>query len=392
MTKPFAIAVAPNGARRTKADHPRLPMTASEIARDAAEALEAGAAMIHLHVRDTNGAHTLDADLYREAVAAVKETVGDRLVIQITTEAVGRYTPQEQIAVIDALTPESVSIALREILPEGQDEREAAALFERIEKAGTLYQIIIYEAAELARLDQLAARGILPEGPLAVLAVAGRYTEQGATDAELNAYIAANISRHQWMMCAFGPQETQFMIRAAHAGGNARVGFENNLWLPDGSIAPSNAAIVAATAAGCAASGRPLASADDLRSGCQPDASEGLESQRRQRTDNARHVGDVVVDELADIDAVLDVDLHQEVVVAAGGVKLRRDLALEQFVGDLVGPARRNLKLHENRSHQTCSGKNCSVLSARVDVRRHPISSVRVSACSGSARPSTTLK
>lgn len=267
MTKPFAIAVAPNGARRTKADHPRLPMTASEIARDAAEALEAGAAMIHLHVRDTNGAHTLDADLYREAVAAVKETVGDRLVIQITTEAVGRYTPQEQIAVIDALTPESVSIALREILPEGQDAREAAALFERMEKAGTLYQIIIYEAAELARLDQLAARGILPEGPLAVLAVAGRYTDRGATPEELDAYIAANISRHQWMMCAFGPQETQFMIRAAHAGGNARVGFENNLWLPDGSIAPSNAAIVAATAAGCAASGRPLASADDLRRG-----------------------------------------------------------------------------------------------------------------------------
>ena len=127
MTKPFAIAVAPNGARRTKADHPRLPITASEIARDAAEALEAGAAMIHLHVRDTNGAHTLDADLYREAVAAVKETVGDRLVIQITTEAVGRYTPQEQIAVIDALTPESVSIALREILPEVAAGRVIAA-------------------------------------------------------------------------------------------------------------------------------------------------------------------------------------------------------------------------------------------------------------------------
>jgi 3-keto-5-aminohexanoate cleavage enzyme len=116
MTNPFAIAVAPNGARRTKVDHPRLPMTAAEIARDAAEALEAGAAMIHLHVRDENGAHTLDADLYREAVTAVKQAVGDKLVTQITTEAVGRYTAQEQIAVVDALNPESVSIALREIL------------------------------------------------------------------------------------------------------------------------------------------------------------------------------------------------------------------------------------------------------------------------------------
>ena len=103
MTRPFAIAVAPNGARRTKKDHPRLPMTADEIARDAAEALEAGAAMIHLHVRDGEGVHTLDVDLYREAVKAVHAAVGDELVVQVTTEAVGRYTPAEQIAVIDAL-------------------------------------------------------------------------------------------------------------------------------------------------------------------------------------------------------------------------------------------------------------------------------------------------
>lgn len=265
MTHPFAIAVAPNGARRTKADHPRLPMSAAEIARDAAEALEAGAAMIHLHVRDANGEHTLDADLYREAVTAVRNAVGDRLVVQVTTEAVGRYTPTEQIAVIDALQPESVSIALREILPEGEDERAAAALFERMERAGTLHQIIIYNAPELARLDALSARGILPSGPLAVLAVMGRYTEQGATDGELDAYLEAGIARHQWMACAFGPRETQFMAQVAVAGGHARVGFENNLWLPQGQLAPSNAAIVRATVDASKDSQRGLATAQDLR-------------------------------------------------------------------------------------------------------------------------------
>src|SRR5690606_18666219 len=112
-------AVAPNGARRTKADHPRLPMSVDEIARDAVEALEAGAAMIHLHVRDRDGAHTLDAELYRQAMTAVRKAVGNDMVVQITTEAVGRYSAAEQIAVVDALQPESVSIALREILPEG---------------------------------------------------------------------------------------------------------------------------------------------------------------------------------------------------------------------------------------------------------------------------------
>lgn len=260
---PFAIAVAPNGARRTKADHPRLPMSAAEIARDAAEALEAGAAMIHLHVRDREGRHTLDADLYREAVEAVRNAVGDDLVIQVTTEAVGRYEPHEQIAVIDALRPESVSIALREILPENGDERTVAALFERMERTRTLHQIIIYEAGELSRLKNLATRGVLPDGPLAVLAVLGRYFETGASDDEFDAFIAAGIENHRWMACAFGPRESEFMQRAAEAGGHARVGFENNLWLPDGTLAQSNAALVsaAATSAGI----RGLAKADDLR-------------------------------------------------------------------------------------------------------------------------------
>lgn len=260
---PFAVAVAPNGARRGKADHPRLPMTAPEIARDAAESLDAGAAMIHLHVRDAQGAHVLDAGLYREAVAAVRASVGGRMVIQITTEAVGRYTPPEQIALVDALDPESVSIALREILPEGGDERPAAALFERMERAGTLHQIIVYDPEELGRLDALAARGVLPDGPLAVLAVLGRKTGTAADPAEFDAFLKAGLGRHAWMLCAFGAQETAFMARAAAAGGHARVGFENNLWLPDGTLAPSNAAIVAATVA--TAGSRPVASAEDLR-------------------------------------------------------------------------------------------------------------------------------
>ncbi|MCO6391049.1 3-keto-5-aminohexanoate cleavage protein [Aliihoeflea aestuarii] len=260
---PFAIAVAPNGARRTKADHPRLPISAAEIARDAAEALEAGAAMIHLHVRDREGRHTLDADLYREAVEAVRNAVGDDLVIQVTTEAVGRHEPHEQIAVIDALRPESVSIALREILPENGDERTVAALFERMERTGTLHQIIIYEAGELSRLKNLATRGVLPDEPLAVLAVLGRYFETGASDDEFDAFMAAGIENHRWMACAFGPRESEFMQRAAEAGGHARVGFENNLWLPGGTLAQSNAALVsaAATSAGI----RGLAKADDLR-------------------------------------------------------------------------------------------------------------------------------
>ncbi len=55
MTDPVVIAVAPNGARKSKADHPRLPLTPSELAECAQDCLDAGASMLHLHVRDAAG-------------------------------------------------------------------------------------------------------------------------------------------------------------------------------------------------------------------------------------------------------------------------------------------------------------------------------------------------
>ena len=118
---PTAIAVAPNGGRKVKADHPAVPLTPAELAVTAAQCLEAGAAMIHAHVRNADGSHLLDADAYRDAIAAIRSTVGDKLVMQITSEALGKYTPAEQRAVVQAVKPEAASLALRELVPLGVD-------------------------------------------------------------------------------------------------------------------------------------------------------------------------------------------------------------------------------------------------------------------------------
>jgi uncharacterized protein (DUF849 family) len=79
------------------ADHPNIPLTPTEMAETAAECLEAGAAMIHVHVRKKDGTHLLDADAYRETTNAIQSRLGDRVVIQITSEALGMYSPAEQI-------------------------------------------------------------------------------------------------------------------------------------------------------------------------------------------------------------------------------------------------------------------------------------------------------
>ena len=98
----LCIMVAPNGARRTRRDHPQLPLAPDELARTAAECLVAGAGAIHLHVRDGDGTHSLDAGRYRDAIHAVRETAPE-MVIQTTTEAAGLFDVDQQIAAVKAL-------------------------------------------------------------------------------------------------------------------------------------------------------------------------------------------------------------------------------------------------------------------------------------------------
>ena len=112
------IMVAPNGARRTKADHPALPVTIAETVETACACFAAGAGGIHAHLRDADQNHVLDAGLYSELIAEIGRAVPD-MAVQITTEAVGRYTPEEQRAVVQAVMPNTVSVALREMVPDG---------------------------------------------------------------------------------------------------------------------------------------------------------------------------------------------------------------------------------------------------------------------------------
>ena len=133
---PLIITVAPNGARRGKADHPAIPLTPAEIGIEAARCQEAGAAMIHLHVRDAEGRHSLDPDLYRAAIAAVRKEAGSDLIVQVTTEAVGIFTPDQQIAAMQALQPEAFSVAVRELIPDAASETAAARFLKQQAERG----------------------------------------------------------------------------------------------------------------------------------------------------------------------------------------------------------------------------------------------------------------
>jgi 3-keto-5-aminohexanoate cleavage enzyme len=257
---PLVVMVAPNGARRTKADHPNLPITPAEIAREAELCCAAGATILHVHVRDQDGSHSLDPELYRAVIDAVRQKLGERVVVQVTTEAVGRYRPAEQIAAVRALRPEAVSIALAELIPDDAAIDQAAAFLDWLKYERIAPQYILYAPEEVARFHDLRGRGVIPQRRPFALFVLGRYAARTeAQSRDLLPFLAAHDAGCPWAVCAFGPREAACVLTAAGLGGHARVGFENNLWLADGGLAASNAQLVEQVAAGASLLGREVA-------------------------------------------------------------------------------------------------------------------------------------
>lgn len=265
--KPMMIAVAPNGARKQKTDHSALPITPMELAETAVQCRDAGACMMHLHVRDERGGHSLDVDAYRTAIEAVRDAVGEDLIIQVTTEAVGIYGIDQQMAMVQQLKPEAVSLAVRELCPKSDDEVKGAAFFAWLKKERVSAQYILYSLADVERFDDLRRRGVIPGDVVSVLYVLGRYSEGGASSAqELLPMLMAAETDVIWSVCAFGATEASCMLVAAGLGGHARVGFENNMQLINGDRAATNSDLVAQVADHVGIMGRPIASTVEARS------------------------------------------------------------------------------------------------------------------------------
>jgi 3-keto-5-aminohexanoate cleavage enzyme len=246
LTDPRYIAVAPNGGRLTQAELPGIPISPAQLAETARDCRDRGAAMMHFHVRDASGGHLLDAGAYRRATEAIRQVVGDALVLQVTSEALGRYRPDQQMAVITETAPEAVSLALREFMPDGREPDGFRGFCDGLAKIGALPQIILYDPSEAVRLAEMLAGGKLPWPDLPVLYVTGRYVAgQRSQPADLLPFLAPGQPRFaDFACCAFGEAEAACTLAGALLGGSMRVGFENNARLPDGRRAAGNGDLV----------------------------------------------------------------------------------------------------------------------------------------------------
>jgi 3-keto-5-aminohexanoate cleavage enzyme len=265
MITPTIIMVAPSGARKTQKDHPALPVSIAETVDEAVRCHAAGATVLHAHVRGEQDEHLLDSGLYQELIAEMKHRAPDMLV-QITTEAVGIYTPKQQVACVQTVIPEMASVSLKEMTSNFSDFDFAKRFYNWSIEAGVHIQHILYSAEDLNQFLTLKQTNIIPSSHRCVLFVLGRYAvEFQSNPVDLDPFVACDLTGLDWFVCAFGSKEQACVNAGISQGGHARIGFENNLLLPNGELADNTAQLVTKLSQSIQVSQHTIASSEQTR-------------------------------------------------------------------------------------------------------------------------------
>jgi len=236
------LMVAPNGARPMKKDHPLVPVTIDEIVETAKACFAAGAGGVHFHLRDNNGQHILDSDMCLKALEKLQKNVPE-MHLQITTEAVGRYSPDTMRKLAYEVSPPGISIGIKEMIPSRIPTDEDIKLYKSLTESGTKIQHICYEPEDIDLLSDLLEKSNISKDGTWCLFVIGHYSGKISDPKKIPLFIKKLKSRNlnaDWAVCAFGKEEVVCLEAATKLGGKIRVGFENSMLLPNGEISPSN--------------------------------------------------------------------------------------------------------------------------------------------------------
>ncbi len=243
---PLMITCAITGAETTKAKQPALPITPQEQAQAAADAVKAGASIIHLHVRDEDGNPSQSVDRFRESIQAIKKRVPD-VMIQISTGGAVGESIENRMKPL-SLKPEMASLNLG-TMNFGDDvfynhPKDIVSLAEKMQQLGIVPELEIYEAGMLESALRLQKQGILKE-PMNFQFVLG---VPGGMSGDLRnlmhlVSLLPNPDAH-WGVAGVGRFQLPLAVHALTMGGHVRVGFEDNVFYSKGVLAQSNAQLV----------------------------------------------------------------------------------------------------------------------------------------------------
>jgi uncharacterized protein (DUF849 family) len=250
VTSGTLITVAPTGAESAKADVPALPVTVDEVVATARDCQAVGAAVVHLHIRDTDTQPTLDLPRVREVVAAVREATD--LVVQLSSGGAVTDPFDARLAVLDA-EPDAASLTLGTV-NFGADVFSnpwhlIVELHTQMQQRGIVPEYEVFDLGQLATLRRLLDRHGPPHGGhVHVDLVMGVPGGMPGTLAALAACVPQLPPGATFAATGIGRTSLPVMLAALSAGGHLRVGMEDTLTYAPGEPVRDNAQLVARAA------------------------------------------------------------------------------------------------------------------------------------------------
>jgi uncharacterized protein (DUF849 family) len=242
---PVIITAALTGPIATKEDNPALPTTPAEIALSAQEAYEAGAAIVHVHLRDQQGLPTADLDTARATVQAIREACPE-VIVQLSTGAGLEVPYEDRMEIVEArpamatLNTCTMTFGTGEFRnPPIQMRRLAARMME----LGVKPELEVYDTGHMDMALTMLSEGLLAE-PLQVSFVMGVRGGMPADPALLSYLVERLPPDANWQVIGIGRANLPMTTIGLAMGGNARTGLEDTLMLDKGIPASSNAQLV----------------------------------------------------------------------------------------------------------------------------------------------------
>lgn len=264
--KPTILTCAIVGASPMRKNNPAIPYTPAEIAGQVIEAAKAGASIAHVHVRNPEtGAPSMEVKYYRETVERIRES-GIDIVLNLTAGPGGRFepivgqpsvagplstmtSPDRRVEHVLELKPEICTIDLNTTLAANGKAvtinfaDHITRMAELIQAEGVKPELEAFCPSDLVLADDLIAKGVFT-GPQMFQLVLGVKYGAPATTQMMQAMLAMLPAGSEW--AGFGISRLAFPMLAQSVilGGHARMGFEDNIYMERGKLAPGNGALI----------------------------------------------------------------------------------------------------------------------------------------------------
>jgi uncharacterized protein (DUF849 family) len=247
VNQPLLITVAPTGAETSKADCPQLPTTLDELVGTAVACEAAGAAMIHVHIRDADHQPTLDGQRLKDTVAALRESTS--LVVQLSTGGSVHDPLDLRLKVLDA-EPDSCSLTMG-TTNFGNDVFSnpwpfVCDLYQLSQEREVVPEFELFDLGQVHALSRLLDKYGLPYGGKVhcdlVMGVPGGMN--GTADALVAAVRDLPASVTSWSATGIGRSTLAVMYASLSKGGHLRVGMEDVLTISKGVPVESNKQLV----------------------------------------------------------------------------------------------------------------------------------------------------